>query len=462
MITQETNEAVRALTKKGMGIRRISVTLKISRNTVRRVLRGCDPSERGKDLPEDLLSLIAPIFSDCKGNAVRIREVLMERHSISIPYSTLTRLVRSLELRENGKKRAGSYDFAPGEEMQHDTSPHRILLGEKPVSAQCASLVPAASRRIYIQYYPSFTRFEARVFLASAFEFMQGTCPRCTIDNTSVIVARGSGPEALIAPEMEGFGRIYSVRFIPHRVGDPNRKARVERPFSYVEGNFLAGRTFLDWQDLNRQALDWCEKTANSKPKRSLGMLCPQEAWLMEKPHLQDLPPYIPPVYQSLPRVVDVSGYITVENNRYSAPERLIGKTVEAHKLWDRMKIFFANRLVADHPRLIGATDGRITDPGHHAVSHHRKKDEPSAEERELSKGSEILSLYAAQIKKRSPGRGMRPLKRLIELKRAYPEDAFLSACEEALRYGLFDLARLERMILARVAGDFFNMEEEE
>ena len=429
---------------------------------MRRVLRGCDPSERGKDLPEDLLSLIAPIFSDCKGNAVRIREVLMERHSISIPYSTLTRLVRSLELRENGKKRAGSYDFAPGEEMQHDTSPHRILLGEKPVSAQCASLVPAASRRIYIQYYPSFTRFEARVFLASAFEFMQGTCPRCTIDNTSVIVARGSGPEALIAPEMEGFGRIYSVRFIPHRVGDPNRKARVERPFSYVEGNFLAGRTFLDWQDLNRQALDWCEKTANSKPKRSLGMLCPQEAWLMEKPHLQDLPPYIPPVYQFLPRVVDVSGYITVENNRYSAPERLIGKTVEAHKLWDRMKIFFANRLVADHPRLIGATDGRITDPGHHAVSHHRKKDEPSAEERELSKGSEILSLYAAQIKKRSPGRGMRPLKRLIELKRAYPEDAFLSACEEALRYGLFDLARLERMILARVAGDFFNMEEEE
>lgn len=436
--------------------------MKISRNTVRRVLRGIDPVERQSDPPEQIVSLISGIFADCKGNAVRIREVLIEKHSISIPYSTLTRLVRGFELREERKKRAGSYDFAPGEEMQHDTSPHRLLLANKQVTAQCASLVLAFSRRIYIQYYPSFTRFEARVFLSKAFEFMQGSCPRCTIDNTSVIVAKGSGPDALIAPEMEGFGRIYAVRFVPHRVGDADRKARVERPFSYVEGNFLAGRTFRDWHDLNRQAVDWCEKTANLKPKRSLGMICPQEAWLMEKPHLRELPPYIPPVYQPLPRVVDVSGYITVETNRYSAPERLIGKTVQAHKEWDRMKIFFGDRKVADHPRLIGVSDGRITDPAHHAISHHPKKDEPSAEEKELCAHSETLGLYAAQIKRKSPGRAIRPLKRLIELKRTYPGDAFLSACEEALRYGLFDLTRLERMILARVAGEFFNMEDDQ
>jgi len=425
------------------------------------VLRGKEPAERPTDPPDELVSLLSGIFADCKGNAVRIQEVLMEEHSISIPYSTLTRLVRGLELRESKKKRAGSYHFAPGEESQHDTSPHRLILGGKPVTAQCASLVLAFSRRIYIQYYPSFTRFEARVFLASAFEFMQGTCPRCTIDNTSVIVARGSGPDALITPEMEAFARIYLVRFIPHRVGDANRSARVERPFSYVEGNFLAGRTFHDWHDLNRQAIEWCINTANLKPKRSLGMISPQEAWIMEKPHLQSLPPYIPPVYQSLPRVVDVSGYITVENNRYSAPERLIGKTVQVHKHWDRIEIFFGDRLVAGHPRLIGASDGRITDPGHHAVSH-PKNNEPSAEERELCAHSDTLSLYAAQIKRRSPGRGIRPLKRLLDLKRTYPEDAFISAVDEALRYGLFDLSRLERMILARVAGNFFNMEEEE
>ena len=91
------------------------------------MLRGIEPAERQTNLSEEIVSLISGIFGDCKGNAVRIREVLMEKHSISIPYSTLTRLVRGFELREDKKKRAGSYYFAPGEEMQHDTSPHRIL-----------------------------------------------------------------------------------------------------------------------------------------------------------------------------------------------------------------------------------------------------------------------------------------------------------------------------------------------
>ena len=193
-------------------------------------------------------------------------------------------------------------------------------------------LVLAYSRRLFIQYYPVFTRFEARVFLDPAFRFMEGTCPRCVIDNSSVIVAHGCGPDADIAAEMERFGEIFSVRFVPHAVGDADRKARIERNFSYVETNFLAGRTFKDWHDLNEQAVRWCTEVANRKVKRSLGM-SPEAAYLMEKPHLTPLPPYIPPVYQTFHRTVDMEGYVHVDTNRYSAPERLIGHEVEVHKL---------------------------------------------------------------------------------------------------------------------------------
>jgi len=31
---------------------------------------------------------------------------------------------------------------------------------------------------------------------------------------------------------------------------------------------------------------------------------------------------------------VDMSGYVTVDTNRYSVPERLVGQTVEVHKGW--------------------------------------------------------------------------------------------------------------------------------
>jgi hypothetical protein len=96
---------------------------------------------------------------------------------------------------------------------------------------------------------------------------MQGACSRCAIDNTSVIVSHGAGPDTSFAPAMEAFAVIYGVRFSAHRINGPNRKARIEPPFDdYVERNFLAGRTSSDWHDLNLQARAWCEQGAKRKP----------------------------------------------------------------------------------------------------------------------------------------------------------------------------------------------------
>ena len=51
---------------------------------------------------------------------------------------------------------------------------------------------------------------------------------------------------------------------------------------------------------------------------------------------------------------------------------------------------------------------------------------------------------------------GLRQLHRMVK---EYPREAVLGAVEEAARYGLYDLERLERMILRRVARDYFRME---
>jgi len=323
-------------------------------------------------------------------------------------------------------------------------------------------LVLGYSRKLLIQYYPCFTRFEARVFLDEAFRFMEGTCPRCIIDNTSVIVAHGSGPDAEIAPEMERFGQIFRVKFIPHAMGDADRKAKMERNFAYAEQNFLAGRSFTDWHDLNEQAKRWCKEVANQKVKRSLGM-SPEAAYLMEKPHLTPLPPYIPPVYQTFYRTVDVAGYVQVDTNRYSVPERLIGKEVEVHKLWDRVEVFFKNHKVADHPRLLDKRETRITTNGHHPPFNRQRAHEgPCQEEKTLVGQSERLDQYVEELKKRSSGRGVKAMRRLLDLKRTYPPEAFEKALGEALRYGLYDLSRLEQMVLSYVQGDFFTIDEDE
>jgi len=462
MIPYEIREAILVLKQQGRPLREISRALKVSRNAVRRVLRQEKPRPpRENSEYQAILEVLPEIYRRCKGNGVRIREVLKDEYDIEVAYSTLTHLIREQELRQS-KRRSGIYTFEPGAEMQHDTSPHRFKLGEKLITAQCASLILAYCRMLFFQYYPTFTRFEAKTFLTEAFRFFDGVCSRCIVDNTHVVVASGSGPDAIIAPEMVAFGALFGVTFVPHAIKHSDRKGRIERPFSYVENNFLAARTFQDWADLNAQARTWCEKTANASFKRKLGM-APQAAYVMEKPHLLSLPPHIPAVTQIHYRIVDTQGYVHLDTNRYSIPERFLGKQVAVHKRPEQVLVFSGPQRVAEHPRLVGK---RYTD--HLIKSHHpslqrgRTPSGPSPQEQALTGRDPLLDQYVAALKKRSSGRGVSKLRKLLELKRAYPAQPFLAAVKQALQYGLFDLTRLERLILERVAGDFFNLGDED
>jgi hypothetical protein len=322
--------------------------------------------------------------------------------------------------------------------MQHDTSPHRMMMAGRPITGQCAGLVLAFSRRLFIQYYPRFTRFEAKHFLLEAARFMDGCCPVCVIDNTSVIVAAGAGADAVIAPEMLAFACTLGFGFRAHRVGHPDRKGRIERPFAYVEGNFLPARSFDDFADLNRQALAWCRDVANRKPKRVLGM-SPDAAYLIEKPHLQPLPVALPPVYEVLERVVDLHGYVSVDANRYSVPERFVGLSVTVYKYPADIRICRRGTEIARHPRLIGQRDARHTLAEHHPTPA-KASCTPALEDKLLRGDHQSLERYAAALKQHAGGRGLRALRRPLEMKRSYPSGPFLAAVEKALHFGLFDL----------------------
>ena len=452
----ETQEAILTLLEQGLSIREISRLLKVARSVVRRVKRtGVSISKREQQPTQVDLDLIRQVFKRCKGNVVRVQEVLAEDHSLTLAYSTLTRLVREARLRKP-KARVGRYTFGPGQEMEHDTSPHRVQIGDKLVTAQCASLVLTYSGKLFIQYYQRFTRFEARYFLQQAIAFMEGAASRCVIDNTSVIVVAGSGADAVFAPEMEVLARSYGFEFFAHAIGHADRKPNVERNFHYSENNFLAGRLFVSWQDLNQQAAQWCREVANAKEKRRLGM-SPEAAWLMEKPHLAPLPALQLPLYKACLRVVDSRGYINLDTNRYSVPDRLLGKRVEVHKHIDRVRVYHEGRKVADHPRLLEQRRGHLTAPGHHRPLFKQSK-RTSEQEDKLKDFHPDLDAYIAELKRRVRGRGVAQFRRLLSFKRSYPESAFLAAIGHALHYRLFDLNRLENLILQRVAGDFFQL----
>lgn len=451
------------LKSKGKSTREISRLLNISKNSVKRVIREGSLTKKrvvtDTKIKSDIGNLLPDLFKRCNGNAVRIQEILFDEYQQKIAYSTLTLWCREYSLR-GSKVRVGQYHHAAGEEMQHDTSPHKILIGEKEHIAQCASLAFAYSRRIFIQYYPRFTRFEAKIFLSDAFEFMDGVCGRCVIDNTSVILSSGAGKYAITSPEMSQLCRMYHFEFIAHAVMDPDRKARVERPFHYIENNFLVGRTFSSWDDLNAQAVEWCKNKANQKIKRELGMSA-EQAYLQEKSALIALPDYRPPIYKLESRIVDTESYIHIETNHYPVPEKFIGKTVDVYRYKDRIEINFKGAIIATHTLLVGVHHKRAPADGYHTPLHKKRtRTEISDAEKLLLNQEDILDQYISELKKHVRGRGTRTLQQLLNLKRTYPIDAFLRAIKQAAHYGLYDMRRLEKIILSYVSNEFFNLEE--
>jgi hypothetical protein len=80
-------------------------------------------------------------------------------------YQALTAFCRRHGIGQPPTVAAGHYHFAPGEELQHDTSPHEVVLGGKRRKVQTASAVLCYSRMLFFQLYPTFQRFDCKVFL---------------------------------------------------------------------------------------------------------------------------------------------------------------------------------------------------------------------------------------------------------------------------------------------------------
>lgn len=295
------------------------------------------------------------------------------------------------------------------------------------------------------------------MFLSEALKFLGGSPQLCVIDNTSVVLAGGSGKNAIIAPSMQAFSGLYSMEFEAHAINHADRKARIERLFHYVENNFLNARQFKDWSDLNEQAIRWCTHTANAKIKKELNSTPEQIFIEQERSHLQPLPNFIPPVYESHARVVDSQGYVHLDTHRYSVPEKYLSKSVKVLKYYDKVEVYHRQTLIATHERIQEGRHRRTTIKGHHTRLVTKPK--KPLYESELLNHNPLLDDYIKAMKKRSPGRGGIKLRQLLHLKRKYPWSAFIAAITKAHHYGLYDMARLEQMILKQVEGHFFNLE---
>jgi transposase len=457
MLDEHTRAAILKLHEAGHGKRAIARTLKLSRVAVRKVIASgsyqvsvLDRAEKAEPYHDAILEQ----FARCKGNLVRVHEELVAQ-GVELSYQALTAYCRRHGIGHEPRQPVGQYVFGLASEMQHDTSPHPAHIGGREQRVQIAGLALGYSRLSFIQLYPHFTRFECKLFLDDAINYVGGVCKTCMIDNTSVIVLRGTGADMVPVAEMVAFAEQRGFEFRAHEKGDANRSAIVEGLFNYVQRNFLAGREFRDFDDANRQAVDWCNKINAAFSRKLHGSR--RDLFAKELAHLKPLPIWRSPVYRLHHRQVDFESYVSVHAFRYEVPSALIGRRLEVRETRSQLLFFHGPRRVATHTRRYEGKRCVLLPETQREHRKRRRQQRMAAEEQRLRAELPNLSDYLTGLRKRAPrGQSIACLRRLRRMIRDYPRAPLLRALGDAAHYGLYDLDRVERMVLKNVQGDFF------
>jgi len=450
MIGPDKRKAVYLLHEEGMGVREIARTMKISANTVMRIIaqKGEMPQTVRKDKIDIDSDLLANLYTKCRGRAQRVYEKLTEEEGIDVAYSTLTRMLREQGLSKKPSQRCGQVPDKPGEEMQHDTSPYRVQLAGRWTSVQGSLLYFRYSKIRYLKFYRSFNRFRMKCFFHEALTYWGYAAEVCIIDNTNLARLRGTGTNAVIVPEMERFAKQYGFRFVCHEKGHANRKAGNERGFYTVETNFFPGRSFESIEDMNRQAFEWATKRSANRPTGKTRLI-PSVAFEHEIPYLKKLPPYIEPPYQVHERGTDQYGYASVDGNFYWIP----GTTRHDVKILEyatHLKIYHARKVLGRYPIPPDGVKNEVIPPegGPRPPRRPVYRKKPTAhEEKTLRSLCETVDRYLNFALPKSGKPRHRFVRALFGLYRKTASAVFVQAVERALKYRVTDIKVIENIV---------------
>jgi transposase len=455
MIEADKRKAIFLLHQEGMALREIARRLHVSRNTVAVVIA------QGGQLPKLVRSpkqkidsqLLQSLYEQCDGWIQRMHEKLAEEQGIEVKYSTLTRMLRQLGISKSQQSRCSQVPDEPGAEMQHDTTLYRLKLGQQPQKVVATVLYLRYSKRRYLKFYRCFNRFQMKCFLHEALTYW-GYVPRqCIIDNTNLARLRGTGAQAVIVPEMEAFARQYGFQFRCHEKGHSDRKAGEERSFWTVETNFLAGRSFLTFNDLNRQAFQWATVRMEHRPQGKANLI-PAKAFEHERCYLSQLPAHLPAPYQIHERGTDQYGYAAFEGNYYWVPG-LSRQEVKILQYSDRLKIYLARECLAEYPLAAdGVTNQRFSPPGlptPPCQPNDRRYPSTEEEKRLRALDPEVSRYLDFVLESRTVQRHVF-LRRLLALSQRMTPELFVKSVQRAYRYRITSLQTIERIALLHLA----------
>jgi transposase len=444
MLTPEDQSELLRLHQQHIPIRAIARRLSRDPATIRRALgRPPRPPSPSKLAPYQALA--QAMFEQ----GLRSPRILRELRPRGYTGSTtiLKDFLQTLGPRRPEPRPFRRFETRPGEEAQSDWSPYRVVIATRETIVHAFAMILCFCRRLFV----TFCRDERLPTLLwahlQAFRYHQGLCHRIAYDNQTAITLGRLRGKPQWNPTFLDFARHYGFEPSVGRPGHKERRGKVERPFHYLEHDFLRGRAFASWDDLNAQCRQWLDTVANVRVHGTTRRRI-DEAYAEEQPCLITLPAVAFPAERRETRTVQKDGYIPIDGSYYPVPDHL----AEEHAVSVRIDPLHVTIL---NPSGEGAATYRVAEPparlpaaspppGHAPTAPSRPAQEAAFLAR-FPHAADFLEGLQRRMSTLTPIH-LRALDRLAAL---YGVDAVSHALARAATYRNFNARAVER-ILAR------------
>lgn len=242
---------IRYLRAQGKGVRAISKELGVGRNTVRRAVRADQPPryQRPERPNPKLEPFEARIQSWYYQDHLIGSRILRELEPLGYQGgpTALYRYLKTLKSSLPSSKVTERFETAPGQQGQFDWSPYTLEISGELKRVIVYGLTLGYSRRKH--YTASLDETQASIFeaLEAGFCHFGGAPKEVLVDNARSFVA-DARPEHFQWNRsfLELCGH-YRVQPRACKVYRARTKGKVERPFFFLEQQFIKGRTFSGW-----------------------------------------------------------------------------------------------------------------------------------------------------------------------------------------------------------------------
>jgi len=333
----------------------ISRHLHVHHSTIKRVLcQSGIPQEkiiRGPCILDPFLSFIMQTLEKYPTlTARRLYDMVCERG-----YKGGSDHFRHLIMLYRPRKPAEAYlrlKTLPGEQGQVDWGHFgHVTIGKAKRPLMAFVIVLSFSRKIFLHFYlnqriDNFLRGHE-----AAFNAWNGLPKVLLYDNLKSATLERVGDAIRFNPTLLAFASHYRFEPRPVAVARGNEKGRVERAIRYIRDNFFAARQWKDIDDLNAQALHWCNHQAANRRCPEDTSTTVQTVFEQEQPYLLTLPnaPYETNERQEVK--VGKTPYVRFDLNDYSVPHTYVRRIVTVIATLKEISIVDGATIIAQHPR---------------------------------------------------------------------------------------------------------------